>query len=243
MGDSTVGWARTNLGAGPLGSYAFLVEASLGHRPMTYLFARSTTAGGVGTARAVTVLLVLGPAALAGTRVTAVEVHGAESAEVTTYLPTMRAPKVITAAHVYECLPLTDVGYVDLMAWPHPPTRDLPSGAGVTTWSGWHDLPDSTTRVSAEAHGYEVVETVSDVHGIPVARSMVLKGEETRRWEALELGGAEWDHLPVRIRVSRPRTGHWTVFERTTDPVPVPPDLLTADSDTLREAVLSVVRG
>ncbi|MFJ6676977.1 hypothetical protein ACIQMJ_38260 [Actinosynnema sp. NPDC091369] len=241
MGDSTVGWARTNLGAGPLDSYAFLVEASLGHRPMTYLFARSTSAGDTGAARAVTVLLVLGPAALAGTRVTIEEVLGAEAAEVTTFLTTMRAPKVITAAHVYECLPLTDVGYVDLMAWSHPPAGDVDDR--VSPWSRWHDLPGCTTRVSKAAHGYEVVETVSDEHGIPVARSTVLDGEETRRWEALELGGAEWDHLPVRIRVSRPRTGHWTSFERTTEPRPVPPELLAADSATLRDAVASLVGG
>ncbi|QFZ18315.1 hypothetical protein [Saccharothrix syringae] len=237
----TTGRVRANLGAGPLGSYAFRVEATLGHRPTSYLFARSTGGGGGVGERAVTVLLVLAPAALAGTRVTVRESRGADLAEVTTFLPTMRVPKVVSAAHVFECLPLTDVGYVDLMSWLHPPAREVPAGP-PGPWSAWHDRP-GTTRVSEAAHGYRVVETVSAEHGIPVARSTVLDGEETRRWEAVALGSPEWDHLPTRIRVTRPRTGHWTVFERTTDPRPVPPEWVEADSATLRRAAASVLEG
>lgn len=238
---TNVEWTRTNLGAGPLGSYAFRVEATLGHRPMTYLFARSMEPTDT-KVRAVTVLLVVAPAVLAGTRITISETFGPQVPEVTTFLPTMRQPKTIAGAYLFECLPLTDVGYIDLTAWLHPPAHDEPAGS-PPTWSQWHHRPGMTTRQSTAAHGYEVTETVSEEHCVAVARGIALDGEETRRWEALELGDAEFGHLPVGIRVSRPRTGHWTAFERTTQPRPIRPEWLAADFETLRDAINGELEG
>jgi hypothetical protein len=236
MGELTTEWARANLSAGPLGSYAFRIEASLGHRPMTYLFARSFERVGAGQ-RATTVLLVIAPAALARTRITITETLGQLVPEVTTYLPTMRVPKLITGPYMFECLPLTDVGYVDLMAWPHPPARYTGSDP-APSWSSWRDRVPVVTGRSVAPGGVELVETVSAEHGIPLARSVVVGGTETRQWEATELGPAEQGYLPRKIRVTRPQTRHWTVFERVGKARPIPAEWLADDYDRLRDAIL-----
>jgi hypothetical protein len=229
-------WVRANLSAGPLGSYAFRVEAKLGHRPMTYLFGRSIGLAD-GMQQAVTVLLVIAPATLAGTRVTITERFGQEPPVVTTFLPTMREPKPIIGAYLFECLPLTDVGYLDMMAWLHPPAHDAPLDPALR-WSSWHQEPRVSVRRSTGSDGFEVVETVSATHGVPVARSITLNGIETRRWEAGKLGDASHGYLPLSIRVSRPQTGHWTVFERSTEPRVISPEWLGADFESLRDAIL-----
>lgn len=234
-------WARANLSAGPLGSYAFRIEATLGHRPMTYLFARST--GPAGTSRhARTELLVIAPVNLARTRITISETYGQPVPEVTLFLPTMRAPKLITGSYLFDCLPLTDVGYVDLMAWLHPPAQGIRT-APPPQWSSWHRKSGVSMHRSVAANGFEVVEAVSEEHGVPVARSIVLDGCETRRWEASDLGDAGHGYLPASIRVTRPHTGHWTVFERSSEPRPVPAEWLDEDFDTLQKAILEVLEG
>jgi hypothetical protein len=239
MQELSTEWARANLSAGPLGSYAFRIEATLGHRPMTYLFARSTES--IGTVQhALTVLLVIAPANLAHTRITISETYGQPVPEVTLFLPTMRAPKPVTGSYLFDCLPLTDVGYVDLMAWLHPPAQDLLMGP-QQNWSPWHRKTGVSMRRSVAAHGFEVVEAVSEDHGVPVARSIVLDGCETRHWEASELGDASHGYLPASIRVTRPHTGHWTVFDRSTEPCPIPAEWLGEDSETLHEAILGAL--
>jgi len=208
---------------------------------MTYLFARST--GPVGTDRhSRTVLLVIAPANLARTRITISETYGQLVPEVTLFLPTMRAPKRIIGSYLFECLPLTDVGYVDLMASLHPPAQeirlDLPQ-----QWSSWHRKSGVSMRKSVTAHGFEVVEAVSEEHGVPVARSIARDGCETRRWEASDLGDAGHGYLPASIRVTRPQTGHWTVFDRSTEPRPIPAEWLDSDFETLSKAILDVLEG
>lgn len=241
MREISTEWARANLSAGPLASYAFRIEATLGHRPMTYLFARSTES--VGASRhARTELLVIAPANLARTRITISETYGQPAPEVTLFLPTMRVPKPIIGGYLFECLPLTDVGYVDLMAWLHPPAEDIRPDL-PQQWSSWHRKSGVRMRKSVSVHGFEVVEAVSEEHGVPVARSIALDGCETRRWEASDLGDAGHGYLPASIRVTRPQTGHWTVFDRSTQPRPIPAEWLDKDFETLRGAILDVLEG
>jgi hypothetical protein len=117
---------RPNLWADRFTSYAFSVEASIGRNPMGYLLARWFDAER--PVRALTVLFVVRPKVLFGTYVRISE--GPAGCEVQTYLPTMAQPVRVAEDLVFDTLPLTDVGYVDLMAWPHPAL--LPMNNGTT---------------------------------------------------------------------------------------------------------------
>ena len=154
-----------------------------------------------------TVLYVIEPTVLFGTYVRIAEDSARRTCVVHTYRPTMARPLLVAEKLVFDCLPLTDVGYVDLMAW-RPPVlaaaeHDDPRSPG--TWApprsfrfdGDHELPPLWM--------YE--ERDADL-AVIVSRTFCRGGAEIRRWEVTEGGEPGQEALPRRIRVCRPRTGH-----------------------------------
>ena len=210
--------SRANLSAGPLTSYAFSVEAAIGQRDMRYLIGRR-----FGQDTALTVLFVLAPANLAGTHVWITEDLADGSCDVATYVPTMKTPIHLTERHILGCLPLTDIGYLDLMAWRYPGLGARQEGHQPDmSWSRWGTAEARSYPGPACTPGLTVTEATDRSTGLVVARSVERLGVPVRRWEALELGHRETDSLPRLIRVSRPQTGHSTELLRTTEPVPIP---------------------
>ncbi|GAA2079498.1 hypothetical protein [Actinomadura alba] len=227
------GPVRPNLWADQLTSYAFSVKATIGQNPMRYLVARRFD--GDSPAQALTMLFVLQPQVLFGTYVRISEGAFGGGCEVDTFLPTMARPVRVAEALMFDCLPLTDVGYVDLMAWPHPALLPLESSDGDA------GPPGSTHTVTLRYQGPPSVPTLVVREEIDVDLSIVVRrvlcrdGRQVRRWEIAERGGAGQEALPRRIRVSRPQTGHETEFVRASPAVPVPPAVFDAKPEQLRE--------
>lgn len=217
---------RPNLWADRLPSYAFLVEAAIGRNPMRYLMARWFDRED--PARARTVLFVLQPDVLFGTYVRIAEDVVAGSCSAHTYLPTMAQPMRVADVMLFDCLPLTDVGYVDLMAWPHPLRDDVADAqepaARNYRFGGRDDLPYIL-----------VTEEVDAERAMVTSRTVNRNGLRTRTWEITEHGGAADGHLPLGIRVARPQTGHVTDFRRATAPLPVPAELFDREPEPMRE--------
>lgn len=210
--------ARANLSAGRHTSYAFAVEATIGQRGMRYLIGRRLSKH-----RAVTVLFVLSPANLAGTHVWISEDAADSGCDVVTYVPTMKSPIHLVERHILGCLPLTDIGYLDLMAWRYPGLGTSQEGHRVDmSWSQWASAAAHSYPGPASTPGLMVTEAVDPATGVVVARAIERLNVPIRRWEVLELGHPETDSLPRRIQVSRPQTGHLTELWRTTEPVPIP---------------------
>ncbi|MEV4259126.1 hypothetical protein AB0J52_38715, partial [Spirillospora sp. NPDC049652] len=148
---------RPFLTAGPLTSFAFGVESALGRRPLRYLVARRFEDGWAGAA--VTVLFVLEPDRLAGTSVTIREDRARADCQVWTYVPTMRRAVRIVERNVFGCLPLTQVGYLDLMAWRHPALGDVPEDREAdVSWSGWPGAQGRCYLGPASTPGLTVTE-------------------------------------------------------------------------------------
>lgn len=210
--------ARANLSVGVYASYAFAVEAAIGQRDTRYLIGRR-----FGADTAVTVLFITHPANLAGTHVWITEDAASGGCDVVTYVPTMRTPLQLVERHILGCLPLTDIGYLDLMAWRYPglgPGRE--GHAPDLSWSRWADADARTYPGPASTPGLTVTEATDPDTRLVVARAVERLGVPVRRWEVLELGGPEIGDLPRRIQVSRPQTGHWTELRRTSEPVEIP---------------------
>ncbi|MFI6510320.1 hypothetical protein ACIBCT_22170 [Streptosporangium sp. NPDC050855] len=230
------GPARANFRAGRLASYAFGVEAAIGHNPMRYLFARRFL-GRPGRENAVTAIFVMKPDVLFGTYVWIDEDLDLSTCQVQTYLPTMKEPIQVVDRLVFDCLPLTDIGYMDLMAWPHPAL--LPVAPDVCA-------DPSTARPRghrrcfmgpASLPGLRVSELVSPAHGMVTTRVIHDGDQQVRRWELIEHGDAEEDLLPRRVRVSRLLSGHRTDFVRTSPATYVPAPEFDMSPALLREAV------
>ncbi|MGH3373874.1 MAG: hypothetical protein ACRDP6_03950 [Actinoallomurus sp.] len=210
--------ARANLSVGTRVSYAFAVEATIGQRSTRYLIGRR-----FGEHTAVTVLLVSHPANLAGTHVWITEDTAVGSCDVVTYVPTMKTPIHLVERHVLGCLPLTDIGYLDLMAWRYPGLGPSEEGhAADISWSRWDGAEARSYPGPACTPGLTVTEAIDSATRLVVARSVERLGAPVRRWEVLELGDPDAGSLPLRIQVSRPQTGHWTELRRTTEPVEIP---------------------
>jgi hypothetical protein len=210
--------ARANLSAGRPTSYAFCVQADIGQREMRYLIGRRFRGR-----TAVTALFVLSPQNLAGTHVWITEDAAAGTCDVFTYVPTMKNPIHLAERHVLGCLPLTDIGYLDLMAWRYPGLGACQDGHQADlSWSRWPAAQACRYPGPACTPGLTVTEATDGSTGLVVARSVERLGTPVRRWEALELGHPDTDSLPRRIRVSRPQTGHCTELRRTTEPAAVP---------------------
>jgi hypothetical protein len=220
------GPVRPNLWADRLTSYAFGVEAAIGQNPMRYLVARRFD--DARPAHALTMLFVLQPQVLFGTYVRISEsVDG--GCEVHTFLPTMARPLRVAETLLFDCLPLTDVGYVDLMAWPHPRLRAVNAAA----WPFGDDVEalGSTPTMTRHYQGPRSMPALMACEVVDLDLSMVIRrvlyrdGQQVRRWEITERGEAGQETLPRRIRVSRPATGHETEFVRDGPAVAVPPDI------------------
>lgn len=226
------GPARANFRAGRLASYAFGVEAAIGANPMRYLFARRFSAA---PESAVTAIFVIKPDVLFGTYVWMEEDREAGDCRISTFLPTMRKPIQVVDRLAFDCLPLTDIGYIDLMAWPHPVlqlSREGEPGAGTRVYRG-----------PARLNGLAVRECFVPGTGVVVDRVVEQRGEAVRRWEALELGDTAEDWLPRRVRVSRLDSGHRTDFTRSGPAVPLACDDFDGTPESLREAVEIALAG
>ncbi|GAA0565949.1 hypothetical protein [Actinomadura livida] len=228
-----------NLSVGTRESYAFSVEATIGQRNMRYLIGRR-----FGGHTAVTVLLVSHPATLAGTHVWITEDAAAGSCRVVTYVPTMKTPIQLVERHVLGCLPLTDIGYLDLMAWRYPGLGPGREGAPADiSWSRWDGASARSYPGPSCTPGLTVTEATDRSTRMVVARAVERLGTPVRRWEVLELGDPDTGRLPRRIRVSRPQTGHWTELRRTTEPVDVPAAAFETGPDELGETIEAALDG
>jgi hypothetical protein len=222
-----------NLSAGRLKSFGFAVEAAFGQRPMRYLVGRRFH----GTA-AVTGLFVLFPENLAGTHVWISEDLARRRCDVQTYVPTMRKSVRLVERYIFDCLPLTDVGYLDLMAWRYPGLGSTPEDMEIDmSWSRWPSAQPSCYLGPATTPGLTVTEAADLATGVVVARVVARRSEIFRRWEVLEMGDPDIVGLPKRIRVSRRQTGPWMEFDRTDEPVPVPEEDFEAEPARLRAAL------
>jgi len=237
------GPVRANLWASDrLASYAFSVEAAIGQNPMRYLVARRFDRDS--QTHALTMLFVLQPQVLSGTYVRIIEDAFGGRCEVDTYLPTMARPVRVAEAQIFDCLPLTDVGYVDLMAWPHPALRQLADGNGDRDAEPLGSPHAATVRYQGPASlpTLEVHEEVDLELSMVVRRVIRRDGRPVRRWEITERGGTGQETLPRRIRVSRPQTRHETEFVRASPAVPVPPAVFDAGPEQLRECIEQQLR-
>ncbi|GAB3974318.1 hypothetical protein GCM10029978_055670 [Actinoallomurus acanthiterrae] len=222
--------ARANLSAGRLSSYGFAVEATMGQRPMRYLIGRRIAKG-----TAVTGLFVVEPDSLSGTHVWITENHARRECCVQTYVPTMRTSVRLVERYVFACLPLTDIGYLDLMAWRYPGLDVVPADIEVDmSWSRWRSAESRCYLGPGSTPGLTVTEATDSGTGVVVARVVERRREQFRRWEVLELGDDDIDGLPKRIRVSRPQTGRWTEFHRDGEPLPLPEEAFDGDPRCLR---------
>jgi hypothetical protein len=230
MNDVRAAWpVRPNLWADRLTAYAFGVEAAIGQNPMRYLLARRFDR--MPPTSALTMLFVMEPRVLFGTYVRIDETDG--TCRVRTYLPTMARPVEVAEASMFDCLPLTDVGYLDLMAWPHPGLRALPAAdagpAGRTRTRTLHYAGPASVPTLR-------VREVLDIELSMVVERVFYRDErQVRRWEIVERGGPRQETLPVRIRVCRPATGHETEFLRSGPPISVPPAVFDAEPVRLRD--------
>jgi len=224
---------RPNLGAGGLMSYGFAIEAAIGERPMRYLVGRRLDG-----ATAMTGLFVFRPEKLAGTHVWINEDLTRRRCDVQTFIPTMKRPVRLVERYIFDCLPLTDVGYLDLMAWRYPGLGPVPAEIDIDmSWSRW---PAATPRCylgPATTPGLTVTEAVDAGTGLVVARAVARRREMFRRWEILEMGRPDMAGLPKRIRVSRRETGPWMEFRRRGEPVAIPEDYFDAGPGQLRQAL------
>ncbi|WP_026416672.1 hypothetical protein [Actinomadura oligospora] len=222
---------RPFLTAGTLTSFAFGVESALGRRPLRYLVARRFAGE-----TALTCLLVLEPDQLAGTYVTIREDRANADCQVWTYVPTMRRAVRIVERHVFGCLPLTRVGYLDLMAWRHPALGDVPEDREAdVSWSGWPGARARCYLGPASMPGLTVTEAVDPASGTVVARSVDRRGVPERRWQVLEPGPPE---LPARIGVGGPDArASATEFRRLGDPVEIPEGVFDEEPRALWDAV------
>jgi hypothetical protein len=225
---------RTNFGAGGLTSYGFAVEAAIGERPMRYLIGRRLAG-----ATAVTGLFVLHPDKLAGTHVWITEDMTLRHCDVETYIPTMKRPVRLAERYIFDCLPLTDVGYLDLMAWRYPGLDSVPAEIDVDmSWSRWRAAAASRCYLGpASAPGLTVTEIADSATGIVVGRAVARRREIFRRWEILEMGEPAMAGLPRRIRASRGENGAWMEFRRHGEPVVVPEDDFAAGPEHLRRTL------
>ncbi|GAA2293131.1 hypothetical protein AB0C84_26165 [Actinomadura sp. NPDC048955] len=225
--------ARPNLSAGGLTSYGFAIEAAIGRRPMRYLVGRRF----VGPS-AVTGLFVLLPQILAGSHVWITENSDRGECEVETHIPTMKNSVRPVERYLFDCLPLTDIGYLDLMAWRYPGLGATPEDVEVDmSWSRWSAAEPRCYLGPVTTPGLTVTEAVDHETGMVVARAVDRLREPFRRWEVVEMGRPDVGGLPERVRASRTRTGGWTDFRRVGEPVPVPREAFDAGPARLREAL------
>ncbi|WP_242894348.1 hypothetical protein [Actinomadura litoris] len=149
------------------------------------------------------------------------EDHSEGRCEVHTFVPTMRRPVRLGERYVFDRLPLTDVGYLDIMAWPYPGLTPAYGAAADLSWSRRPQARPRRLLGPPSAPGLTVTEAVGP-GGAVLARVVARRREVVRRWEVLEPGGPGLAGLPRQIRAARGRDGPWTRLVRAGEPVPVP---------------------
>lgn len=234
------GPVRPNLWADRLTSYAFGVEATIGQNPMRYLVGRRFD--DPRPAQALTMLFVLQPRVLFGTYVRISETARG-GCEVHTFLPTMARPLRVAESLLFDCLPLTDVGYLDLMAWRHPGLRAMDAAA----WPLGDDVeaPGPAPTMTLHYQGPRSMPELMAREVVDLDLSMVTRrvlyraGRRVRQWEIIERGEAGQETLARRIRVSRPASGHETEFVRNGPAVAVPPDIFDQEPAELARSIES----
>jgi hypothetical protein len=222
-----------NLDAGRLTSFGFAVEAPFGQQCVRYLIGRR-----IHGSTAVTCLFVLRPEKLAGTYVWISEDLSDALCDVQTYVPTMKQSVRLVERYVFDCLPLTDIGYLDLMAWRYPGLGTVTEDITVDlSWSRWPSAEPRCYLGPSSAPGLTVTEAVDSETGIVVARVVARQREIFRRWEIVEMGDPEMVGLPERIRVSRRETGSWTEYHRVGSPIPLPEEAFEGPALRLKEVL------
>lgn len=230
---------RANLSAGRLKSFGFAVQAAIGFRPLRCLIGRLLT-----DTTAITGLFVTQPQNLAGTHVWITEDQASRECDVVTHVPTMKRSVRLAERYCFDCLPLTDIGYLDLMAWRYPGLERTAEDIDVDmSWSRWRSAERYRYRGPASAPGLTVTEAIDPTTGMLVARTVDRLGEPFRRWEVVAMGPPDLDLLPERIRVSRRATGSWTEFRRTGEPVSVSEQAFQAGPARLQEALEQAFSG
>lgn len=210
MNDS--GRACVNLGAGPLTAYAFGVSSSIGHRAMRYTFARAAAGH-----RFLTAVRIDAPQPLCRTEVAIWEdLTRPGDCRVRTFIPTMRAPRDIARPQMFDCLPLTDISYLDLMRTICPSLLPESCAEAASDESAWATSLGASARVTYRTADVAVTEFVVGDRSAPVARQVHRNDVLERSWQVLEFG-SEADHgMPVRLRVGRAGVQKATIFERVT---------------------------
>jgi len=220
-------WAGSNLDAGPLAAYTFMVGATIGHRDMTYTFVRLRQPDQI-----LTVVRINSPATLEGTEVAIREPMDTAACHVETMIPTMRAPREIRPPHVFDTLPLTDISYLDLIRslspslFP-PPTITPVDGNGSSTGG---------VDVTYTGDGIHIAERYDDELTTPVSRTVTRNGKFDRSWQITEPGSADDHHIPATITVTRANLAKPTVFRRITPVVGIEHSFQPATAATLLEA-------
>ncbi|MEO3850449.1 hypothetical protein ABGB09_22985 [Streptomyces sp. B8F3] len=206
------GRARANLDAGPLTAYAFGVSSLIGHRAMRYTFARAAV-----DHRFLTAVRIDAPQSLSGTEVAIWEdLTRPGGCRIRTFIPTMRAPKDIDRPQMFDCLPLTDISYLDLMRTICPSLLPKTCAGVASDESEWVTSLGASDRVAYRTDEVSITEFLVDGRSTPVARQVHRKDVLERSWQVLEFG-SEADHgVPVRIRVGRAGVRNPTIFERET---------------------------
>lgn len=206
------GRACVNLGAGPLTAYAFGVSSSIGHRAMRYTFARAAL-----DHRCLTAVRIDAPQTLRGTEVAIWEdLTRPGGCRIRTFIPTMRAPKEIDRPQMFDCLPLTDISYLDLIRTICPTLLPTSCVEVTSNESSWATSLGATVQVRYRTAGVTVTEFLVDDQATPVARLVHRDDVLERSWQVLEFGSAADHGMPVRLQVGRTGVKKPTVFERVT---------------------------
>ncbi|WP_328349212.1 hypothetical protein OG800_48535 [Streptomyces sp. NBC_00445] len=210
MNDS--GRARANLDAGPLTAYAFNVSSSIGHRAMRYTFARAAAGH-----RFLTAVRIDAPQNLSRTEVAIWEdLTRPGGCCIRTFIPTMRAPRDIGRPQMFDCLPLTDISYLDLMRTISPSLLPKACAGAASEESAWATSLGASSQVVYRMADVAVTEFLVDDQSTPVARLVHRNDVFERSWQVVEFG-SEADHgMPVRLRVGRAGVRKPTIFERVT---------------------------
>lgn len=206
------GRACVNLGAGPLTAYAFGVSSSIGHRAMRYTFARAAL-----DHRFLTAVRIDAPQTLRGTEVAIWEdLTRPGGCRIRTFIPTMRAPKEIDRPQMFDCLPLTDISYLDLIRTICPTLLPTSCVEVTSNESSWATSLGASVQVRYRTAGVTVTEFLVDDQATPVARLVHRDDVLERSWQVLEFGSAADHGMPVRLQVGRTGVKKPTVFERVT---------------------------
>ncbi|WP_409239980.1 hypothetical protein [Streptomyces sp. PA5.6] len=179
---------------------------------MRYTFARAAL-----DHRFLTAVRIDAPQTLRGTEVAIWEdLTRPGGCRIRTFIPTMRAPKEIDRPQMFDCLPLTDISYLDLIRTICPTLLPTSCVEVTSNESSWATSLGASVQVRYRAAGVTVTEFLVDDQATPVARLVHRDDVLERSWQVLEFGSAADHGMPVRLQVGRTGVKKPTVFERVT---------------------------